>query len=84
MLPDAPCGLSGGVIVLFIQVIVEGDDGADKFSELHKVSCDNVDAALPGSLGSDPLHHSWQGPEGMHENTHRDLHQGKERRGEIK
>lgn len=79
--PWRPCRLSGGIIVLFIQVIVEGDDGADKFSELHKVSCDNVDATLPGSLGSDPLHHSWQGPGGMHKNTHTDTVRGRGKGG---
>lgn len=51
VLPVAPpCRLSGGVVFIVVQVIVEGDDGADEFSELHKVSCDNVDAALPWSL----------------------------------
>lgn len=58
VLPDALCRLSGGVIFIVVQVIVEGDDGADEFSQLHKVSCDNVDATLPGSLRSDPLHHA--------------------------
>lgn len=58
VLPDAPCGLSGGVVFIVVQVIVEGDDGADELSELHKVGRDNVDAALPGSLRSDPLHHA--------------------------
>lgn len=54
-----PRELSGGIIFIFIvHVIVEGDDGADELAELHKVSCDYVDAALPGSLRSDPLHHA--------------------------
>lgn len=57
--PDAPRGLSGGIVVVFVvEVIVEGDDGADELSELHEVSRDDVDAALPGSLRSDPLHHA--------------------------
>lgn len=56
--PPPRRGLSGGVVVIIVEVIVEGDDGADELSELHKVSCDNVDAALPGSLRSDPLHHT--------------------------
>lgn len=82
MLPDAPCGLSGGIIFIVIQVIVEGDDSADEFSELHKVSCDNVDAALPGSLRSDPLHHARQGPGRTHgKNTRADTRQGKEQEG---
>lgn len=56
---DAHCGFSGRVIVIVIQVIIEGDDGADEFSQLHEISCDDVDATLPGPLGSDPLHHTW-------------------------
>lgn len=51
-------GISGGVVLVVIQVIVEGDDGADEFSELHEVGCDDVDAALSGPLRSDPLHHA--------------------------
>ena len=59
-MPPAPLrrGFSGGVVFIVVEVIVEGDDGADELSELHKVSCDNVDAALSGSLRSDPLHHA--------------------------
>lgn len=56
---DARCGFSGRIVVFVIQVIIEGDDGADEFSKLHKISCDDVNAALPGSLRSDPLHHTW-------------------------
>lgn len=57
--PPPRCGLSGRVIVVFIQVmVVETDDGADEFSELDEIRRDDVDAALPGSLWSDPLHHA--------------------------
>lgn len=52
-------GISGGVVLVVVQVIVEGDDGADELSQFHEVSRDDVDAALPGSLRPDPLHHAW-------------------------
>lgn len=60
--PTATSGrISGGVVLFVVQVVVEGDDGADELSQFHEVSRDDVDAALAGSLRPDPLHHAWQG-----------------------
>lgn len=57
--PSLYGGISGGVVLVVVQVIVEGDDGADELSQLHEVGRDDVDAALAGSLRPDPLHHAW-------------------------
>lgn len=56
-------GGSGGVLFLIIQVVVEGDNSADKFPQLHKIGRDDVYSTFPGSLRADPLHHGRKSPE---------------------
>lgn len=68
-------GRSGSVFALLIQIVIEGDDGADEVAKLHEVGRDDVDAALAWPLGADPLHHARQGPKDhMHTCTHTDTH----------
>lgn len=60
------CGGSGGVLFLIIQVVVEGDNSADKFPQLHKISRDDVYSTFTRSLCTDPLHHARKSPEKTH------------------
>lgn len=57
------CGGSGGVLFLIIQVVVEGDNSADKFPQLHEIGSDDVYSIFPGPLWADPLHHARKSPE---------------------
>lgn len=51
-------GRSGSVFTLLIQIVIQGDDGADEVAQLHEVGRDDVDATLTWPLGADPLHHA--------------------------